>query len=78
MSTLWGIIVYLAAGLGVHILAYGNPVWSDAFTYVFVVLWIWFVIWWVIQWIFLAALIGVFIFLCYCVYHKLNYDRWPI
>ena len=53
------LMVWLAAGLGVYLLAYGEPQWHGAFIYVFLVFWVFFVLWWIIKWVIIIGLFAV-------------------
>ena len=53
------LVVWLAAGLGVYLLAYGEPDWHAAFTYVFLVFWVFFVLWWIIKWVIIIGLVAL-------------------
>ena len=43
-----GLVIYLAIGLLVYLLAYGQPDWSDAWVYVITALWPFLLLWWVL------------------------------
>ncbi len=53
------LVVWLAAGLGVYLLAYGEPDWHGAFIYVFLVFWVFFVLWWIIKWVIIIGLFAL-------------------
>ena len=53
------LVVWLAAGLGVYLLAYGEPHWHGAFIYVFLVFWVFFVLWWIIKWVMIIGLFAL-------------------
>lgn len=54
-------VIYIAFGLLVYLLAYGQPDWSDAWVYVIVGLWPFVLIWWSIFYI--ACFVGIVLLL---------------
>jgi hypothetical protein len=58
----FGFLVYIAMGLGLHILMYGEPNFNHAFVYVFMILWpvvvMWFFLYWTLVICGISAIIG--------------------
>ena len=70
------LVVWLAAGLGVYLLAYGEPDWHAAFTYVFLVFWVFFVMWWIIKWLVIIGLVMFAIGLVVSYLSRARSDAW--
>lgn len=52
-------VIYIAFGLLVYLLAYGQPDWSDAWVYVIVGLWPFVLAWWFLPYIIAGVAIWV-------------------
>jgi hypothetical protein len=70
------LVVWLAAGVGVYLLAYGEPDWHAAFTYVFLVFWVFFVIWWIIKWLVIIGLVMLAVALVANFFFRPQHDAW--
>jgi hypothetical protein len=71
---LGSLVVWIACGLAVYLLAYGEPDWHAAFTYVFLVFWVFFVLWWIVKWVVIIGLFALALALVVSYLARLRYE----